>query len=217
MTTFVATSRLRTPLHRFVRRGSVYIAVLGVATLITVMGVSAVLAVRMDHHATMLTQDAVAADLAAQSTAELALLKLNQTSTWRQTYQASTWVNITGASDATMSFRIVDEADGDLVDTSVESVRIYAQASVGQTLRMYSVRVEEPGERYDNLLGNPGFESGTTDWSATSCSIAVTKKDVHSGRRSAGGHQPVVEQRRPDRRHSLPSSTRTIRTAPASG
>ena len=60
--------------------------------------------------------------------------------------------------------------------------RFFANASVWQ--RFYYVLVCVRTEAADNLVTNPGFESGTTGWYGSGCNFTTSTTVFHSGSRS---------------------------------
>lgn len=161
------------------RRGSVYLATLGAAMIVTVIGLSALLLARVQHRGLGGTEDAAAARCYAQSAVDLALFRLSQNSNWRDIYTNDAWTAEQTAGEVTFCHKVVDEGDGDLDDDPSEPVRLYAKATVRQAVRISSV-LARPGE--PNLLANADMESGTTAWTGLGwCDLESHTDDPHSG------------------------------------
>ena len=129
--------------HR--RTGSAYIVLLGVSMIVTVIGVSSLLAVRIELRAAQQTEAAVQAELGAPPLIEVALLRLMANPNWRSTESNDTWTADETVNGITFNFKLVDEQDGDLANDPNQPVRLYAKAAVGDAVRLYSVLLESQG------------------------------------------------------------------------
>ncbi|HPC21661.1 MAG: carbohydrate binding domain-containing protein [Phycisphaerae bacterium] len=164
------------------RRGSVYLAALGVAMLVTLIGLSGVLATRVGWRNAALTAAALQADTAAQSLMDVVLYRLTHDLYWRSHYQNDTWTAFEICGDGvTGSFKLVDELDGDLANNASQPARLYCRATVGEAMRMYSIVFTAVPPQTNNLLNNPGMESGAANWKGDRCTLAVAKDTSHSG------------------------------------
>jgi Tfp pilus assembly protein PilX len=74
------------------RRGSVYLIVLATSMMVTVIGLSALFAVRVQRRNAEITQDRAEALLCAQSAVELGLLKI-QNPNWRDSEPNGIWLS----------------------------------------------------------------------------------------------------------------------------
>jgi hypothetical protein len=160
----------------------VYLAVLGVSLLVMVIGLSALLGVRVENRGADLTVTAVKADVYAQSQVDVALNKLCNDPNWRTTYTNDTWTANQTVGDVVFSFKLVDEIDGNLADDANQPARLYAQATVGDAVRIYSVGVQPYVP--PNLLSNGDMEAGTQYWSGYNCTLEARTDDVHGGAKS---------------------------------
>ncbi|MBP7747965.1 MAG: carbohydrate binding domain-containing protein [Phycisphaerae bacterium] len=161
------------------RRGSVYLAVLSIALVVSVIGVSALVGIRNEQAALRLTENAVQADFLAQSAFDLALRTLMENTSWRTTYTNNTWAALGVVGDAALAFKLVDEADGVLAGDPNQPVRLYARSALAGAIRIYSARVARSGS--GNLVTNGGIESGTTGWTARYCTLTAQSSSSHSG------------------------------------
>src|SRR4029079_19084762 len=73
------------------RTGGVYIAVLGTALVISVLGMSAMVLQRLQNRQLSATGEMRQAQLNAETAVDLALLTLKQDTNWRTTYTNGTW------------------------------------------------------------------------------------------------------------------------------
>lgn len=152
MTTMIDSSAM-TGLGRHCRRGSAYVSVLGVSTIVALIGVTSLLASRVELRITRQEEAAVQAAVSAPSLIEVALLRLDGDPNWRTTYTSGDWTANETVGGVTYNFSLVDEKDGDLANDASQPVRLYAKATVGDAVRTYSV-----------LLGAEGADSGTREW-----------------------------------------------------
>jgi hypothetical protein len=126
------------------RRGGAFILVLSVTMIVTVIGLSSVIASRIRLHTTAREDLAVQTRYAAMSEIELALLRIRKDPGWRHTYQHDTWAPGGAVDGFEGSFKLVDEKDGNLKDDVTEPVRLYGRAARDGVVRIYSMALE-PG------------------------------------------------------------------------
>ena len=107
-------------------RGSAYVCVLAVAMLVTGIGLSALLAVRVERRTTSVTEAAVQARLSASSLIEVAFLRIAQDHRWRNTYTHDVWTSDETVDGVTYAFKLLDEHDGDLANDTNQPVRLFA-------------------------------------------------------------------------------------------
>ncbi|MEW6253537.1 MAG: carbohydrate binding domain-containing protein, partial [Planctomycetota bacterium] len=172
-----ATHRRRMPGHAD-RRAGIYVAILSIAVIVSLIGISALTLARRQLQGIGMNESAARADVYAQSVIDLAGLYL-ASPTWRSTYVHDTWSTPVDVGDGLLSFKLVDETDANLADSSDEPVRLYGKAVCGDATRLYSVRLQ-PRTR-PNLLSNGDFEGGTTNWSGSGCLISVRSDTPHGG------------------------------------
>lgn len=152
---------------------------LSTALLIAIIGISAMLAARVEHRALVDTEAAVKADFGAQSLMDLGLYWITADSNWRTTYTADTWTSPLVTDSMTLRFKLVDEIDGNLANDPTQPVRLYAKAVVGRAVRMESVLCQ-PASGW-NLVINGGFESGLTGWYSRKAALESRTDNPHSG------------------------------------
>ena len=107
-------------------RGSVYVIVLAIAMLVTVIGVGALVAVRVQLRAADLSADCEEARQAAHSGVELARLWIRQDYAWRKSRANGAWATGLAVGGGTFSVSVEDPADGDLLDDPLEPVVVTA-------------------------------------------------------------------------------------------
>jgi hypothetical protein len=175
------------------RRGGAYVAVLGVAALTTVIGMASMWSARTTHRTTTLTGDTARARHLAEAAVELALIAINSDSYWRDTVIDDDWSTPQACNGAQLSYKFVDEIDGDLSDDADQPFRVYGRADVGDAVRIVSVRVEpfDPGDA--NIIDNGGGESGTAPWLKYLGDAEIEQK---TDKVRAGTHSLMVKGRK---------------------
>ena len=161
------------------RRGTVYIAVLGISLLVVIIGLSTLLAVRVERRAASATEAAVKARLGAESVTDLALCWITADPNWRSTYTSGTWAAAQTVDGVTFSLKLVDELDGNLANDPTQPVRLYGKAVTGEATRISSL-VLNP-RPVVNLLANADMEAGTANWNSWNCSITARNNQPHGG------------------------------------
>ena len=133
------------------RRGSVYILVLGMATLVTVAGLSVLTFARLKGREILWANNSKEARVLAEAAVEWALTKLAADINWRTTYTNGVETAPVPLGNGTISFKLVDEADGDLANVPTDPVRIYGIGRAGAATRIYSEKLIPNGPGLDVL------------------------------------------------------------------
>lgn len=124
------------------RRGSAYLLVLGITTMLVVMGISGVLLGRVAVEESDLQQDQAIARLAAQVALDVTHKQLDLSGdTWRATTDDDQWQSARAYAGATIRVKFVDEIDGELDNDNTQPFRVYTQAQSGDAVRLYSVEL----------------------------------------------------------------------------
>lgn len=127
----------RSPTPRLARRGGVYILVLGVSTLLTVVGLSAIALSRISLRQVTQDADADEAGVLARSAVQLACAKIASNPGWRGDYKNNLATDPVSLGRGTVTFRLVDEADAELNDGETP-VRVYGTGIVGDARKVFS-------------------------------------------------------------------------------
>jgi len=137
-----APSTRISPLRRSARqRGSIYIAVLGAAMIITTLGVSALYLVRVQGRINDGANSALRAAAASSSMIEVARLRIESNAGWRTAHSNDTWVADATYSTGKITYKLVDERDGNLSNSAAQPVRLYGKATFGKAVRLMSVQL----------------------------------------------------------------------------
>ena len=140
--------------HHHNNRGSAYILVLGTAMIVTTIGLSSLLIMRVHTHTANASRYEIKARFYAQSVVDIVLFRIAADANWRTTYTNDTWTSQEHIRELWFRYKLVDEQDGDLADDAYQPVRVYAEATVGTAVRIYSVLLSS---------GSAGFEGEETE------------------------------------------------------
>lgn len=119
--------------------GSVYVLVLGISLIVSVIGVSAVALARLSLRSTAGSQDATEAALLARSATELAIARVNVDPQWRTNHYSGVETPQVQFGRGTISYKLIDEEDGNLADSPGDPVRVMGIGRVGRAAQAYSV------------------------------------------------------------------------------
>ena len=196
------TVRARGPLKRMNRRvapsrcgGMIYITVLMASTFVMVVGLSGLLAVRMQHHASEGSNRAGEARIQARSAIEMALAHVNNDPDWRTALTHDEWVGDFQLAQTTLRYKLVNPAGESLNTDPPGRVWLYAQAQQGLIERTTRVLLEPrsqlPGA---NLLRNPLLDEGGRHWRSDS----ETARLRHTDHQYVSGSGALHLSDRPD-------------------
>ncbi len=118
------------------RRGSMYVAVLGSAMAITVMGLSAIMLARVERSSVVGTADSAAARFYAQSAIELGQHDIRQDSNWRTTYPKypnDVWEADRAIGTGTYTLQGIDTVDANLSNSPTDPVVLRGTGFQGQS------------------------------------------------------------------------------------
>ncbi len=123
------------------RRASVYAATVGCALIVTLIGVSGILAVRVQQRVVQDTGDEVAARWGAQSAVELGLLEIARRPDWRTRFTNGTWKSQLPLELGDYSVAVVDPGDGDLADSPCDPVLVIGTGRKGAARQRVQVEL----------------------------------------------------------------------------
>ena len=96
------------------RRGSVYVVVLGVAMIVTVIGLSALVAVRIERRSLAGGTDFAQARLYALSAIEMGFFWIRDDPAWRDNRPSGVWVADQPIGNGTFTLEVIDPDDNNL-------------------------------------------------------------------------------------------------------
>jgi type II secretory pathway component PulK len=129
------------------RRGSVYVAVLAAAMIVTVIGLSALLAARVRHRGERATADFAQARVNALSAIDMGFFLIEQNpGTWRTILDQGPASPLTNQSIGNGSFSLeaMDPVDGD-IDLGTDPVLLTGVGSAGQARFKLQVQLDGSG------------------------------------------------------------------------
>lgn len=150
------------------RRGAVYLAVLGAAMVVTIIGLSAMTVVRVEHLTGEADTDAVKARFAAESALELAILETRTNTLWRVTNPNGVWSANRTLGDAVYSTAGSDPYDANLANGVRDPVVIRGVGTRGQARHIAEVTLVDAGTTISALssalaaAGDVQVQSGRT-------------------------------------------------------
>ncbi len=133
------------------RRGSVYILALGLAVVLTVIGLGVIAAERISARTTAQAADTMRAEMLAFSGAEHALRQIKENPDWREDYDGRNFQHT--INEGTFTWSVADSDDGDLGDSPTDPAIITATGGYGQARYTVALRVVVRGQAM-SVLGN---------------------------------------------------------------
>lgn len=124
------------------RTGGVYVAVLGSAMIIALLGMCALIGQRIENRLVTLSSDIRKAQLNASTAVDLALLAMKQDTNWRTTYSNGNWFTGRSTGNGTCTVNVVDPNDGVLNNGSDDPVVVTGIGYSGQAEQRLKVTVD---------------------------------------------------------------------------
>ena len=178
-------------------RASAYMLVLGVSTMVTVIGLSALMVARINTRMVTQGNDSSRAWFLAMSATEHALTVLDtDKATWRSTYTSGATAQKHDFGSGSFRWVLVDEADGDLKNTDTDPVRLYGIGEIGQVRRVNSVLLQPGGSTLTCLevafctAGDLNLDDATANCNqiiSSNCSVTGVGSSQIDGDVEAGG------------------------------
>ena len=101
-----------------------YIAILGASVTVMIIGLSALMTIRVERRATRGTTDFSCARLYAQSAVELAYFMMNDDPNWKTTQDSGTWLEERPIGDGLLTLEVVDPINDDLTTSPLNTIVI---------------------------------------------------------------------------------------------
>jgi hypothetical protein len=160
---------LTPPLLPPVRRGSAYIAILGVSLLVITLGLGGLLASRSTRMTMSLESDQSEARAYAFGAIDWIRRSMSLDAAWRSKLVSGATAAPMTFGRGTIAYRLVDEVDGDLANEALDPVRVYGFGYAGEAARGLSVELKPTGPGL-GVLGVPLYGAGAT---STANSVVV--------------------------------------------
>ncbi|MEM7624243.1 MAG: carbohydrate binding domain-containing protein [Planctomycetota bacterium] len=149
------------------QRGSVLILVLGVSAIVGVIGLSSLLAVRLQHRDVDARADAAQAAILADSALAVVHAQLSADPDWRSAHTHDTWSSPTNLGNGAMRYKLVDEGndnDGDLADSDDDPARLVVRVAYGDAVRLASIQLGGGALLGPELTTNGDMEGGSSGY-----------------------------------------------------
>lgn len=148
------------------RKGTALVLVLGVTALVGVIGLSSLLAVRLEHQSAQLRTATADATRLASAGLEIVFERLRGDSSWRTRYTSGAWSTpATLGRDRSLQFQLVDEKDGNLSNVSGDPVVLRIRAVSGKAVRRVRVELRSDERFGPELVTNSSAEDGVENYS----------------------------------------------------
>jgi len=128
-----------------VAHGSVYVAVLVASTIVSVIGLSSLTAVRSQQRASQNLADFVEAKFYAQSAIDMAMFQMRADSRWRVNYPNGDWWTDQPIGAGTYSVNVIDPLDGVLQGDDLHRVTVTGSGRKARATYILAVDVLEAG------------------------------------------------------------------------
>jgi hypothetical protein len=127
------------------RRGAAYVFVISLGMLLAAVCYGLLAVSRLNGRSYQQARDTREAEVLAESAVQrAAALLAKYPTTWRTTYTNNVETAQVAVGRGTVSFKLVDEVDGNLSNNTTDPVRVYGYGRVGTATKVYSV-VLTPG------------------------------------------------------------------------
>lgn len=180
------------------RRGTIYVVVMGVAATVSLIGMSGLMVARLQlRRAAEANAWTEAGDLALAGI-ELGIARISANATWRTTYTNNTETAPISMGSGTFTFKLVDAAlgitggDGNLNNNAYDPVRLHGIGRVGNTVRAYSVQLigDVPLDILRTTVATKGYLNVTVPVTAAGGPLSTnglyTRGDTTTGNVEAG-------------------------------
>jgi Tfp pilus assembly protein PilX len=157
-----SSSIARTAPAPFARRGAAYLIFLASALMVTVLGLTAVAARRIEARRSAVGADATAARMLARSAIELGLTLLNQDSQWRQSLAARGWTVELDVAGGTTRIQLLDPVDGDVADSDDDPVVLRGTGRYNSATQVMAVTLSPQISAVDVLTAALHSDAGAT-------------------------------------------------------
>lgn len=133
------------------RRGGIYVAVLGSAMLVTLIGMAALAAVQVERLTVSAAADTDKARLYAESAVELGMQWIASDIYWRSNRSSSAWATDKPIGDGTFTLEALDPLDGNLGNRPTDPVVLKSTGRCGLATQIVQVTLNPEGDPLDAL------------------------------------------------------------------
>jgi hypothetical protein len=133
------------------RTGGVYIAVLGSALIVGLLGMSALVGQRIENRAVVASADIRQAQLNANTAIEMGLLAMKQESNWRTARTNGAWFASRDTGAGTCRLEVIDPLDGNLANDPDDPVVMVGVGYRGHAEQRVKLTVEPQSQALSSL------------------------------------------------------------------
>ncbi len=124
------------------RTGGIYIAVLGTALIVALLGMSALIGQRLQNRMLVAESDIRQAELNAKSAVELGLLTMKQDTNWRTNFSNGDWFVKRGTNSGTCTLNVTDRIDSSLSNDPDDPFVMLGIGYSGQAVQRFELTVD---------------------------------------------------------------------------
>ncbi|MEM7624242.1 MAG: hypothetical protein AAF333_01300 [Planctomycetota bacterium] len=135
-------------LHRARQQGSIYVVVMAVTSIVGVVGLSSLLAVRIEHRDVLVRADATQAQALVDSGLHVIHARLSDDADWRSRHADNAWSSTEAFGNGALDYKLIDE-DGVLADDPDDPARLIVRVAFGDAVRLASVLIGGEADRGD--------------------------------------------------------------------
>jgi hypothetical protein len=165
-----------------------YVAVLGSAMAVTVMGLSAIMLARVERSSVGGLADAAAARFYAQSAIEMGEFKIRQNSNWRQTHTSGVWEANVPIGTGTYRLEGIDIVDGNLSNSPSDPVLLRGTGFQGQS--RYKLQVTMTAKSNALTCLQVAMHAGT-DLTFSSATVQSDQVTISANNSATASNSPV--------------------------
>ena len=125
--------------RRNARRGSVYIAVLGTALIVSVLGLSALMIQRIQRKGDQQAADVVEARLYADAALRIGMLRIENDPDWRYSFSNGVWEADVTIGGGTYTLEGIDPSDGDISDNATDPLVLIGRGMMGAAVQKVQI------------------------------------------------------------------------------
>jgi hypothetical protein len=133
---------MRCSKRKMVRTGGTYIAVLGTALMVALLGICALVGQRIQNRIVTASADIRQAELNANTAVELALLAMKQETNWRTARPNGNWFTNRSTGAGTCTVNVTDPVDGNLTNSSNDPVVVLGIGYYGDAQQRFKLTVD---------------------------------------------------------------------------
>ncbi|MEO1236935.1 MAG: hypothetical protein AAFX76_09130, partial [Planctomycetota bacterium] len=146
--------------------GSALVLVLGVSSIVGLIGLSSMLAVRLQHADVRSRGDALRAQQLADSALRVVHMRLGDDPDWRSSHTHGAWTEDEPFAAGTLRYRLADTGDTDLDDDPDDHARLTVRVALGDAVRLVSVELGGGNALGPELTTNRDMEAGADPYAA---------------------------------------------------